>query len=380
MLRQILGRRLNPQTLNLVRCLRSKKGDPGVRLRLQHFADDFLENDPETAESLEPDFMNVHLAHQQFVKKEKNFQGKVSRQIVGRKYFKAKQPNFLTWAEKEQIKLLNQQKPEEWTLERLSSSFPADPETISQIIRNQWHPSTESRILKHDLSVKENWLKLNEGEMQLEPILAHHLQSFIGRKSNLITEPKVNVEITKKFPKPAGSEFSSIITTCKKYKEMDPPDRQNEKFLKLDSGDLKFSANKPIDPEDNNMVLLVDNKFPGSGKRLQLKDLHEKYPHLTDQFEQPEKEPEVFEDPIQPHHEVENNSSEPDYGSIVKFQTSSRNPMTIQAPNENSLRNLEIRDRIKIPKSVRSKDKTYKVGDCFYDCNGEFLYRVPGFM
>lgn len=33
---------------------------------------------------------------------------------------------------------------------------------------------------------------------------------------------------------------------------------------------------------------------------------------------------------------------------------------------------------IKIPKNVYKKGMTYRVRDCYYDCDGEFLYRVPG--
>lgn len=35
-------------------------------------------------------------------------------------------------------------------------------------------------------------------------------------------------------------------------------------------------------------------------------------------------------------------------------------------------------ERIKIPKDKYIKGSTYKVNDCYYDDDGEFLYRVPG--
>lgn len=36
--------------------------------------------------------------------------------------------------------------------------------------------------------------------------------------------------------------------------------------------------------------------------------------------------------------------------------------------------------RIDIPPEFKSKNKVYKVRDCFYDEKGFFLYRVPGFV
>lgn len=45
-------------------------------------------------------------------------------QVVKEKYFKEHMPNLLTWSEKEQIRLLNSENPEEWTPDRIAESFP----------------------------------------------------------------------------------------------------------------------------------------------------------------------------------------------------------------------------------------------------------------
>lgn len=45
-------------------------------------------------------------------------------QIVKDKYFKENMPNLLTWSEKEQIRHLNYEHPDEWIPERLAESFP----------------------------------------------------------------------------------------------------------------------------------------------------------------------------------------------------------------------------------------------------------------
>lgn len=40
------------------------------------------------------------------------------------------QPNFLTYFEKQQIKILHEKSPKEWTPETLSTCFPAKPDII----------------------------------------------------------------------------------------------------------------------------------------------------------------------------------------------------------------------------------------------------------
>lgn len=51
--------------------------------------------------------------------------------ITERRHFKPpKEPNMLTWSEKEQIKFLHQNEPDKWTVLSLAQSFPASPRII----------------------------------------------------------------------------------------------------------------------------------------------------------------------------------------------------------------------------------------------------------
>lgn len=63
------------------------------------------------------------------MRKQKQFK---SFQNIKRKYFKNNTvlPNFLTYFEKQQVKLLHDKSPKEWTPETLSSCFPATSEII----------------------------------------------------------------------------------------------------------------------------------------------------------------------------------------------------------------------------------------------------------
>jgi hypothetical protein len=73
---------------------------------------------------------------------------------------------------------------------------------------------------------------------------------------------------------------------------------------------------------------------------------------------------------------IELNSSIVDFKKLNKTQT--QEVTEFGTGDQAIYRSLEIKDHIKIPKSVWKKGKIYKVDDCFYDFDGEFLYRVPG--
>lgn len=82
-------------------------------------------------EELESDFMDMGISYNQHMEELEARREQQKYFIVGQKYFKEKFPNFLTWNDKQQIKFLHRTDPEQWTIERLSESFPALPEVIA---------------------------------------------------------------------------------------------------------------------------------------------------------------------------------------------------------------------------------------------------------
>ena len=69
---------------------------------------------------MEPNFMNLGDTHKQYEKDVRRMKEKVQLMIVGKKYFKSKSPNFLTYNEKEQIRTLHEEDSEKWTVDKLS--------------------------------------------------------------------------------------------------------------------------------------------------------------------------------------------------------------------------------------------------------------------
>lgn len=334
--------------------------EPGVNKRLKMFSDDFIESDPETAESLEPDFFNVGQAHKAFQADEKKFKQNVATRIVGHKYFNEKQINFLTWTEKEQIRMLSQK--EEWTVDKLSESFPADPMTITKIIRNNWQPKNEQRVQKHDESVKKSWSKFKAGELKLDPMLEQHLKKFVHRDLDLIAKKDEGRKFGTEIPKPRSREFSRIITSCKKYaKELKTVEC---KIVQIEGNEFSSPKSQKGNP-DTDFFILEGNSKKKTMKSMTLTAYEKLSPEISVAIEEHRnatKAPRTIDETF------------PD-NRIDKFE---KTVSTIENSNSQVFKSLEIKDQIDIPKKLWKKDQIYKVGDCFYSDDGEFLYRVPG--
>lgn len=110
----------------------SRNIDPGISVRRNVIQDTEreIDCDNEDFEEWESDFMGISNTHKDYNKEQRFSKERLKHQIIKRKYFKEKNPNFLTWNEKLQIRYLHSSDPKEWTISKLSESFPALPEVI----------------------------------------------------------------------------------------------------------------------------------------------------------------------------------------------------------------------------------------------------------
>jgi hypothetical protein len=307
---------------------------------------------------MEPDFMNLNKTHRQHEQEMIRMKDNNHRMMIGRKYFKTKSLNFLTFNEKEQIRDLHEREPDEWTIDQLSQAFPADPLTISLILRAKWQPKDVKRITKHDEAVIKNWNEFKKGNLQVEPVLAEHLKKFAFRDFNALTEPKPNRKLGVQIPKPRKSEFASIITSCKKNAVTSEDDTS---LRQIPSQESRIPEERPLVDADN---FMLEGKRHASSKNITLHELQKINPQL--QVKETPSEMTKFEEA--PMMKV----------SKMKKQD---NEMTMYVKDtEQVLESLEIEQRIKIPKKLYQKGKIYQVQDCFYADDGDFLYRVPGFI
>ena len=108
--------------------------DPGITRR-KHLLKADKEIESLDFDDLETDFTNMSDVYDEHTAEMAVAKEKLKYRIVKKKYFDEKDPNFLFWNEKEQIRHLHQTN-EDWSLDRLSDSFPALPDTISVMISN----------------------------------------------------------------------------------------------------------------------------------------------------------------------------------------------------------------------------------------------------
>lgn len=340
---------------------------------------DEIKADPEGFGDIESDFMHVNKSHKEHLQEHHRFRQKVRLWRTKQKHFNIKNPNFLTYIEKEQIKLLHNRDPEEWNPEKLSESFPASPEIIEKICKAKWIAASEDRIKKHDEQVFMNWNLLKSGNLPIfDQDLKDHISKFANRSlKDLKNVPLESVRKPIELTKPVITEFSSIITSCEKYKEEEEPN--------LLEGNAKPkvtvpSISVPTPTEDETFLLDKVN----SKKNLRFQDLKS----LTNTVKALPMSGDSS--PLDSDSYIDSNSIDPQNPSGAGFVKENHNvnpfsmekfeksEITISREDAHKFQISPIKEQVYIPRKLYKKGSTYRVEDCYYDSDGEFLYRVPG--
>ncbi len=180
----------------------------------------------------------------------------VRRHIIKKKYFpEPEQPNLLTWMEKQMIKKLHGDDPNEWTVAALSECFPVTPKGVKKILRNKWKSVKPEHISGHDARVTENWKLLCAGKLEDSDEIHCHLQKqgasvFEGLTKVLSTAQRQELEqsILQNYaaslepPKPLlQGKFGSILASYKKKVDA----------LQLEAGDEGQGGRAQILPAKN---------------------------------------------------------------------------------------------------------------------------------
>ncbi|CAK9815102.1 hypothetical protein ANTPLA_LOCUS8523 [Anthophora plagiata] len=387
------------------------------------FETDFEELDQDDVGIYESDFTECTELQKEKERSRKTDHERLKRLIVKSRFFNEVEPSFLTHVEKDQIRKLHQSNPDEWTPQKLSESFPALPETIKKVLKTNWVPRSVDIILKYDKRVIENWKNFKSGKLAVNFNLREHLMKFQNRKISLtdretLAEKFVPPKI--EFPKPVSSFFSSIVQDPVDKKQVTTNEQGNclEKSINKDEKysdatekkELKIVGNK----RDNSMYQKSDIKGKHKEEKLLFDEfIKKKLNNLSDTS--PEERLTLlstYKKHIESKHLVDISSNvinsttedasieEKDVG-IVKRSSSESLPVvkkdrvetkiTTETNDENLSLDTFVKERyscmdkdinyikrLKIPKNVYKKGMTYRVKDCYYDDDGQFLYRVPG--
>lgn len=366
---------------------------------------------------------------------------KLKQQITAQKYFTESEPRFITFAEKELINKLHKSNPEEWTIDKLSESFPALPGTIQKILSSKWSPKSVERVIQYDKVVAENWKKFRAGKLPVSPSFNEHLMKFKDRRLILADRESLAKEFVlpePKFKKPKSQLFSSIVQTYLGEKQNDEKLLSQKEYSNKMIGttdhlnkNQNLIANTTIDDshvavenskkvkkqyqtltgnnvelkkydtksfnEKKNNKLLTFNEFV----KAKLEDIHKESPEegivLLD----------TYRKQMEANHELktttvatvsDNAEISVDKNTVQIVQKSNKNISV--SKNERNLNIITADDNlldtsikvwnkkidtecnyakpIKIAKQLHKPGMTYRINDCYYDDDGEFLYRIPG--
>ncbi|XP_011634356.1 uncharacterized protein LOC105425333 [Pogonomyrmex barbatus] len=393
--------------------------------------------DAEDVSELEADFMNVGESHKMHEKEIWKKKEQIKQQIVVQKYFKEKEPRFITYAEKELIHKLYKSNPDEWTVERLSESFPALPETIKKILHAEWSPKSIEKIMKYDNVAVENWKKFKAGKLPLDSRLSEHLTKFKDRKITLTDRESLAKQFVPKleFKKPKSTLFSSIIQTYLDEKQNDTKllsqeDNSNKVTDKSDQSDKnqnllianiiaensikkskKYVLNKEKsvlqDTDSKKLDMASFNKKNDSEKLLtfnefikeKLEEVNQESPEegitllniYKEQMDNQEMQVVAASDNgvinaekddqlifVKKHKDVSVSPNDKNINRNIIASDDNLLDTSIKVWNKKVDTELNYAKPIKIAKHLYKPGMTYRISDCYYDDDGEFLYRVPG--
>ncbi|XP_013788274.1 neugrin-like [Limulus polyphemus] len=351
---------------------------------------------------------------------------KAKRNIVARKYFKQQpETNMLTWAAKEQIRYLNQLNPKQWTPMKLAESFPTSVDGIKKILKSKFTSAKEDRIRKHDEGVLRNWKTLT-GEQKgiISPITKQLwsegklLPEHAGCNTSL-PMPKSSEVMLSRVPTNKNIKRTTFLSIVKPYidikKQETSPLNHSEEFHKEQSRNVERPSiqvkigSRSSPTEESTEDLLTATSFSKQDKhypdtlvtqsQFQLNLMNEinnkKYKTESDEAYQKWIKSKLVERPKTPSPlETNQGEIEPKPAVVSKFNKSETIELKADISEKDNISQLYIYDsqhgyqhpfgrhdriqrKIHIPHHLRKEGVLYKVDDCFYDEDGEFLYRVP---
>ncbi|EZA61041.1 uncharacterized protein LOC105287565 [Ooceraea biroi] len=412
----------------------------GIRGKLRLIEEEDMEIfDAEDMSEFESDFMNVSESHRMHEREMWQNKERLKQQITAQKYFKEKEPRFLTFAETNLIRKLHETDPEEWTIERLSESFPALPETVQKILKAKWAPKSVDRVIQYDNAVVDNWKKFQTGKLPVSPMLGKHLAKFKNRKIILTDRESLAKQfVTPKpeFAKPKSQLFSNIVQSCLNERQSDErllPQGDNSNGASTTpehSHQTHDSSSINIKSDESSFAVEDSEEFTSSKNRnlallsqadskkydLTLSNRKKETKHddalpfnefvkakLEDIYKECPQEGMVLLDVYKKQlraatDAAEVSAEETTESKLVRKSDKSERAVSkreskaldftstkedavdtyVKAWNKKADTQLEYAKPIKIAKHLHKPGMTYRINDCYYDDDGEFLYRVPG--
>lgn len=321
--------------------------------------------------------------------------------ITRRKYFKDLFPpetNLLTWAAKEQIRYLHSLDPSEWTAEKIAQCFPVSVLGAKKLLKSQFRIETAEQIAEHDRNVQLKWkaLKMGKADEKISPTtkklyLEGKLQEDQAYGNKTLPMPQQRddtraLALSRLSPKPG--EYSKLIATYLKLKnpEKSVPAKKYERERREQEYDDIYT-------ED--MAAATSLKRMGShGRHVRI----DEYKAASMKFDQyasedvnssaavcmrTENASDTLSAPLQDTDGTTEHVETFDILEAHKHKKDDTLSQRVRSEIAEDYKYSEDGDeapkrRIAIPSHLKKRDSAvYRVGKCYYDEDGEILYKVP---
>ncbi|KFM80517.1 hypothetical protein X975_21466, partial [Stegodyphus mimosarum] len=341
----------------------------------------------------------------------------VKSQIVKRKYCKFdRETDLLTHAAKEQIRYLHSLDPLKWTPEILAESFPISVNGVKKLLKNKFVEKCPEKIKLHDEEVAKKWKILQSGKVSscISPVTQRFwregklIQNYYSGNPNLPEVPHDHAQkiLTEEKEECAG-EFSSIIKSYVEYKkktaseknqsendliklENNSRGRQKASFSLFSDGYLaseetdehSSSYTKPKKAKEIGDTDLLHSQF----KENFATEIDEKKSKSSAETEyqkwiQKQLETEKVSTSKQPYNAKEFftpiSKYQKDYIELKRDSSESDEFIYDDKIGYQHPKGKNIKPKISIPSKLHKQGKLYKRGQCIYDDDGEFLYKLP---
>lgn len=198
-----------------------------------------------------------------------------------------------------------------------------------------------------------------------------HTQGSITVTFYVISDTSAMFGDVNSIPKPKQSEFGSIIESYKLLKSKDmPEDDVEDPYVKQRTCDTSAV------PKGDSFLLQRREPYPRRGS-VTLDKYRERILRAVKMGHETSPDAKLMVSGLNKHEDMPETAHDAslDIATETVKKPAPASPLVAETSCELP---KDPPGRIQVPASKWQKGCTFKIGDCYYDDDGEFLYRVPG--
>ncbi|XP_064481358.1 uncharacterized protein LOC135394511 [Ornithodoros turicata] len=340
--------------------------------------------------------------HQSELRKERSMRAKHN---TLRKYFpKPPETNLLTWAAKQQIHYLHGLDPQEWDAKRIAECFPISEAGAKKLLKTEFTVASSERIKRHDLAVIRSWKTLQGGNPNecISPVTCQLYREGKLKSDFVYGNPSLPMpedESGCKDVQPLAhqikpGEYTKIIA---KYLDIK---KGTTRTVLADEDDKENESTSPAHDEHHDDPIAatrythIKNSPHVTFEKFK-RDITARKKDDADSAWERWMEEKKTAKPLTVEAEPTSLDGGTEYSgqrvsTISKYKNEGINVVYEAAKGKAPYHFDEKtgyqypygkenvpKQYIRVPERAKEEGKVYKVGNCYYDADGELLYKVP---